>query len=139
MEYKNYRFETADIENQIAISTKNLKANMSRSDLKGYAVGVINKRLMKDPKRYLDYGMYWGELKEVLRRHGYDWGETVVSPISEVYKGENDLQTVIMADAFRNYYLDNFAIGTNSFVLNDDDPEFTVFIDESMENLAQQQ
>lgn len=136
MKYQNYRFDLAEIDKQIAENTANLKKHLSLSDLKGYALGVINRRLQKDPLRYRDYGMYWGALKEVLRRHGYEYGAPFLPFISDVYKGETDLQTIIMADAFRRMYLDNFAIGTNSFVLDPDNPEFITFVDDEMENLA---
>lgn len=136
MNYTNYRFDPKAIEQEIKTSQENLKKHMNLSDLKGYAVGVINRRLIKDPMRYRDYGMYWPALKEVLRNHGHDYGLPVYAQIAEVYKGETDLQTLIMADQFRADYLDTYAIGTNSFVLSDDDPEFISFFDEDMENRA---
>lgn len=136
MEYKNYRFDLVDVDQEVENARKNLKANLGLSDIRSYALAIINRRLLKDPKRYLDYGMYWGALKEVLRKSGYEWGDPITSPLTAVYVGETDLQTIIMADAFRNMYLNNFAIGTNSFVLDDNNPEYVTIYDEYMENLV---
>lgn len=136
MKYTNYLFEPEDINETIAEVTANLKnINIDAKDVEKYAIDVIHRRLNKDPMRYRDYGMYWGALKEVLRKHGYDFGLPVFPFISDTYKGKTDIETVVMADTFRTFYLSHYAIGTNAFVLNDLEPQIFTFIDEDMENL----
>lgn len=139
MTFTNYFFESDGIEQQIAHVTESLKQKdiLTVEDVEKYAVGVINRRLTKEPKRYRDYGPYWGALKEVLRRHGHNYGLPVYPLISDVYKGRTDMETIVMADSFRTFYLDTYMIGTNSFVLNDEEPEMYTFVDDDMEELAQ--
>lgn len=136
MAFNRYLFDQDAIAEAAEVSAANLKANRGLSDLEGFAIGVIVRRLAKDPMRYRDYGMYWAELKEVLRKHGYDYGEPVFPLVRESYRGKTDLYTIVMADEFRKYYLATWAVGTIQFVLDDDNPEYVDLIDESMERLS---
>lgn len=136
MAFTQYLFDQDAIAEAAKVSAANLKANRGFSDFEGFAVGVIKRRLDKDPLRYRDYGMYWPALKEVLRKHGYDYGEPVFPMVREVYCGKEDKFTVVMADEFRKNYLATWAVGTYQFVLDADDPVFISLIDDSMEQLS---
>lgn len=135
MALNQYLFDQDDIEVIAAEAATNLKANRGFSNFEGFAVGVINSRLQKDPLRYRDYGMYWPALKEVLRKHGFDYGDPVFPVLREVYEGKTDILTVVMADEFRKYYLATWAVGTAEFILDSDHPYFVSLIDDSMERL----
>ena len=136
MAFTQYIFDADAIQEVAVQSAASLKANRGFSDFEAFAVGVIKKRLDKDPMRYRDYGMYWAALKEVLRKHGFDYGSQVYPMVGEFYRGKNDTQTVVMADEFRKFYLANWAVGTNQFVLDEDSPEFIILIDDDMEQLS---
>ena len=135
MAFNQYLFDRDAIQEAVKQSTDNLKANKGFSDLEGYAIGVIKHRLDKDPSRYKDYGMYWAALKEVLRKHGYDYGSPILPMIRTIYCGESDIATVVMADEFRKFYLSNWAIGTSQFILDPEDPIYIDCVDDEMELL----
>lgn len=136
MAFTEYLFNEEDVTDLANQSALSLKQNRGFSDFEGFAASVIRDRLTKDPKRYLDYGVYWPALKEVLRKHGCDYGPAVFPMLRQVYSSENDTNTIVMADEFRKFYLATFAIGTSQFMLDPDDPNFINMIDDTMEALA---
>ena len=129
-------FDKSYIDGVAAIAAASLKANRGFSNFEAFAAGVIHRRLEKDPARYLDYGMYWPSLKEVLRKHGFDFGAPVYPLLKEAYRGATDLQTIVMADEFRKDYLANQFVGTRVFLLNKDTGEDFILIDDDMEQRA---
>lgn len=136
MAFTEYLYDKDSI-NEVAVQTAaNLKANRGFSNLESFAIGVIKRRLDKDPLRYRDYGMYWAALKEVLRNHGHDFGSPIFPMVRQVYCGDTDLQTIVMSDEFRKFYLATQAIGTCDFILDANNPEIISFIDDDMEALA---
>lgn len=94
-----------------------LKANKGVSDLLGYGLGVIGRRLAKDPQRYRDYGPYWWALKAVANANGFSYGETSDSVVAAEYCGVSELHTMIMADQFRTEWLEVAQVGTVNFPL----------------------
>lgn len=133
MAFTESLFNKTHIDEVAALAAASLKANRGFSNFESFAAGVIERRLAKDPARYLDYGMYWAALKEVLRKHGYDFGSPVYPLIREVYCGDSDLQTIVMADEFRKDYLATQFVGTRVFLLNKDTGEDFSLIDDDME------
>lgn len=135
MAFTEYLFDQDAIEGVAAQAAANLKANRGFSDFEGFAITVIHNRLQKEPGRYLDYGMYWAALKEVLRKHGYDYGDPVFPMLREVYCGKTDINTIVMADEFRKFYLATWAVGTSQFVLDLENPSYIDLVDDAMEQL----
>ncbi|ENV00350.1 hypothetical protein [Acinetobacter variabilis] len=133
MAFTEHLFNKAYIDEVAANAAASLKANRGFSNFEGFAAGVIQRRLEKDPARYLDYGVYWPALKEVLRKHDFDCGSPVYPLLAEVYRGDTDLQTIVMADEFRKDYLATQFVGTRMFLLNRDTGEEVALIDDEME------
>lgn len=133
MKLINYIFDDEPIKDKVQQSKDNLLKNKGETDLEGYAVGVISRRLKSNFMRYRDYGMYWPALKEVMRKHGYDYGEPYLPELAAVYCGADDLQTVVMSDEFRNYYLENFIIGSHEYTLDPDSFDMVSIIDTDIE------
>ena len=136
MKFNQYLLIESAVEGVAVTAAANLKANRGFSNFESFAVSVIARRLEKDPLRYRDYGMYWPALKEVMRKHDFDSGEPVYPMLRELYKGKNDLLTVVSADEFRKFYLATWAVGTNQFVLDSDNPEIFIIVDDAMEQLT---
>lgn len=136
MAFSEFLFDKAYIDEVAANAAASLKANRSFSNLEGFAAGVIQRRLAKDPARYLDYGVYWPALKAVLHKHGFDFGAPVYPQLCAVYCGDNDLQTIIMADEFRNDYLATQFVGTRTFLVDKETGEEIILIDDDMEGKA---
>lgn len=136
MAFNQYLFDQDAIQEAADLTAANLKANRGYSDFEGFAIGVIKRRLDKDPSRYRDYGMYWGALKEVLRKHGHDYGDPVFPLVTEAYKGKTDILTIVMAEEFRKIYLATWLVGTCQFILDDSNPEFIDLADDFMDLLV---
>ena len=49
------------------------------------------------------------------------------------YKGNTPIETLVMAEMFRDYYLKTFVIYSNQFVLDSESGEFSEIIDSDME------
>lgn len=134
--FTEFKFNSEAIKELASEKAANLKANKGYSDLTGFALSVISKRLAKDPMRYRDYGPYWWAIKDALRDEDAGMGSNDDMAVRAAYSGESLLDTVIMADQFRDFYLSTWAVGTNQFSLNADSPDIYTLEDSDMESLA---
>jgi len=133
MNYTNYRYFDQEIEALLHIKRSNVLKNTGRTDWGAFMAQVIAWRLSRDPLRYKDYGPYWWAIKPILHRYGYAVGEQEDNAtVRQVYCGEHDEATLLMADLFREDYLKSQFIGTNRFML-DNEGEFWELFDEDME------
>lgn len=137
MAYTNFLYSKSEMENRVKELTDNLKANRGFSNFESFALDVVHRRLLKDPMRYRDYGMYWPALKNIFIKKGItEFGGPIYPMISDTYCGDSDILTIVMADTFRNWYLSNYALGTCQFVLDIDSAEVVTITDEEMENFT---
>lgn len=127
MSFTEMKFDRALIEGLVKSKQAALKANKGVSDLLGYALGVIARRLAKDPLRYRDYGPYYWALKAVLNTNGYSYGAESDSVVAAEYRGITELETVIMADQFRTEWLDSAQVGTANFRLSEDGDDYVLY------------
>ncbi len=115
---------------------KELQENNPGADLLTTGIGAIKWRLDKRPLSYRQYGPYWWALKKLLINAGVAAGDTVMDEeLAAEYRGESDLETLIMADAFREIVLRMFLCDNNQYQL-DDGEEPWVLIDDEYERLA---
>ena len=136
MAFTEYLFDKELIEEATHERAASLKANKGFSDFPGFALGVFERRLAKDPLRYRDYGPYWPALKDALNQSGRDYGASDDPLVRETYRGDTLAQTLVMADEFRGLYLATQAVGTNQFVLDGESGESWVLFDPDMESRA---
>jgi len=133
MSYVNYRYRDEEIEALLKIKRSNVLKNTGQADWGTFMAHVIAWRLSHDPLRYKDYGPYWWAIKPILRQYGYAVGEHEDNAtIRQTYCGKHNEATLLMADLFREAYLQSQFIGTNRFML-DDEGEFWELFDEDME------
>ncbi|MBY0475378.1 MAG: hypothetical protein K2Q13_10025 [Nitrosomonas sp.] len=136
MKFTEYLFDADVISDIIHERKKNLVANRGFSNLLAFGLGVIAERLGKDRLRYRDYGPYWWALKDVMNANGYRLGDQSDPLIKNVYHGDNDIETMIMADEFRTEYLKSQMIHSNQFMLDSESGEFWTIFDIDMESPA---
>lgn len=105
---------------------------------------IIAARLRKNPKVYLEYGVYWWALKQLLNEQGFNFGSETDSILAARYcvfdaKGDMDKErTIVAADEFATEYRATFFVGHCQFDLSgdgDEDYRYSLF-DEDMESLA---
>lgn len=135
--FTEFKFDPVAVKELAAAKAANLKANKGFSDLKGYALAVIARRLVADPIRYRDYGPYWWAIKDLLRDNGASMGDWDDSAVRVEYRGGEAVDTLVMADHFRIVYLSTWAVGTNQFSLNADSDDTYTLEDPDMEQLAE--
>lgn len=133
MAYTEYKFDKDTIKALAAERAAALRANRGFSNLLAFGLGAVADRLRKDPRRYRDYGVYWFALKEVMNANGYNLGRQSDPIISREYRGETEVETLIMADEFRAAYLKANMIYTNQFMLDGETGEFWTLYDSDME------
>lgn len=125
--FTEYKFDPAKIGGLVAQKQAALKANKGLSDLLGFGLGVVARRLAKSPERYLDYGPYWWALKAVLNANGYSYGAESDSVVAAEYRGETDLETMVLADQFRTEFLESGQVGTCNFRLSEEGGDYTLY------------
>ena len=96
-------------------------------------VSSFAKRLAADRRRYRDYGPYWWALKDAMIAGGYNLGSQTDPLVKKAYRGDSEVETLIMADEFRTAYLKANMIYTNQFLLDAASPDFWVLYDADME------
>lgn len=130
--FTELKFDSATLKALTAQKQAALKANKGFSDLLGYGLGVVSRRLAKDPMRYRDYGPWWWSLKGVLNANGYSYGDDFDSVVAAEYCGATDLETMVAADQFRTEWLQSAQVGTSNFRLNTEGPDY-ILMDKDME------
>ncbi len=120
MPYDMHQFDPQEIAALVTERRTALKANTGLSDLAGYALGVVWRRIRREPARYRDYGPYWWAVKALLRGAGYPVDANTDPVIEAAYRGRSAAETVVMADEFRSQYLASQAVGTGVFLLSSD-------------------
>lgn len=131
--YTAYRYDPQALSERTQAKRAALKANRGMSDLLGFGLSVVDKRLRADPRRYLDYGPYWWALKDALKRAGYAYGEDTDVELAGAYRGADDAETLVAADIFREELLASSIVGTRNFVLDTDSEEWWTLFDSDME------
>jgi len=133
MNYRNYRYSNDEIEALLKIKRANVLKNTGRKDWRAFMAQVMAWRLSCDPLRYKDYGPYWWAIKPILHQYGYAVGEKIEnSIIQQTYCGKHEEATLLMAELFREDYLQTQFVGTNRFML-DNEGEYWELFDEDME------
>ena len=133
MAYNEYKFDKEIIKTLVEERAAALRANRGFSNLLAFGLGVVAERLGKDPRRYRDYGPYWWALKDALKAGGYQLGDQTDPLVKRAYRGESDVETLIMADEFRSADPTSNMIYTNQFLLDASSPDFWVLHDADME------
>lgn len=134
--FTEYKFDSKKIGGLVAQKQAALKVNKGLSDLLGYGLGVVSRRLAKDPGRYLDYGPYWWALKDLLTRSGYNYGNESDPLLVQAYRGMSDVQTLVMADQFRTEFLEENQVGTCRFRLSIEGDEYILFDADMVQRLG---
>ncbi len=111
------KYALEKIESLVAEKSAALKVNAGMSDLAGYGVGVISRRLAKDPLRYRDYGPYWWAVKRMMAAADHAMGEQFDPVVAAEYVGRADSETLVMAEMFRDENLMTRPVGSNVFTL----------------------
>lgn len=133
MAYTEYKFDKDAIKALVSERAAALRANRGFSNLLAFGLGVVAERLGKDPRRYRDYGPYWWALKDAMIAGGYNLGSQTDPLVKKAYRGDSEVETLIMADEFRTAYLKANMIYTNQFLLDAASPDFWVLYDADME------
>jgi hypothetical protein len=134
MAFTEHLFDEDEIKALARQRAAALKENRGFSDFPGFALGVIERRLAKDPLRYRDYGPYWWSLKALLIDGGRELGERDDPMVRAAYQGGTPAETIVMADEFRTRYLATQAVGTNQFILDGETGATYTLEDEDMES-----
>lgn len=93
-------------------------------------VSSFAKRLAADRRRYRDYGPYWWALKDVMNRNGHALGDQSDPLVMVQYAGQDDLQTLWMANEFRERYFigGTMAVYNERFALGvDGEPDYVLW------------
>lgn len=135
-EFTEHHFDKSEIKALVRQRADALKESRGFSDFPSYALGVIERRLQKDPARYRDYGPYWWAVKALLVESGRDMGERDDPMVRSAYRGETDSETIVMADEFRTQYLGTQAVGTSQFILDGESGNTYTLEDVDMDSLA---
>lgn len=131
--YTEFLFDSEYVKAQKEQYITNLEANQGTRDIVAYAAKVLADWLKPRPQRYRDFGPYWWAFKKLLIARGLARGETMDEEVADVYRGENDEETVVMCQLFMDLYRARFLIGTNRFHLDAESVEDYILLDPDYE------
>lgn len=109
-----------------------LERNTGKSDLAAFGAQLIADRIKQYPYSYTEFGVYWFAVKDLLNRHGYDFGDNTDEEMLAEYRGKTDAHTLVAAERFKTFYRQNYFQGTVKFTLEDDDMREWVLSDSDM-------
>ena len=133
MIYTQYLYPQDWVKEEVAAKHASIKLNVGPdADLLRFGLYCIANRLKKDPLRYRDYGPYWHAIKAAMRLIDINYGSNDDPMLREAYCGKSAVETLVMAEAFRDNYLNTFLRYNNKFVL-DNSGSWTEIIDGDME------
>lgn len=136
MAFTEHRFNREQVKASAAQLAANLEAKRGPTDFLEFAAGVIAERLERDRASYRWYGPWWWSLKDVLRRAGHDYGTQSDPLVRRAYRFDDDAETLVAADGFRNWYMATQFVGNNRFVLDPATGEHYDLWDADMEDPA---
>ena len=87
------------------------------------ALSEMSKIAMRESsKGYIRFGLYWWALKDVLMRNDdlLDIGNETNKVVGGIYKGDTDIDTLILAFIFRDWYDQSQFQGSDIFQSSDD-------------------
>lgn len=117
--FTNYLPETIDTAGRLVALLQGFMASGKPGTFDENAVRVIAQRLQQNPARYIEFGPYWWALKQVLNDAGQDLGEHGAPLVASVYKGSSPIETLVMAEAFKDLYRARWFVGTQTFELSE--------------------
>ncbi len=135
MNFTEYKFDPDWVSAEVAQKQANIKANLGEdADLLKNGLKVITGRLEKDPMRYRDYGPYWWSVKALLRVSDVSFGSNDDVLMRDAYHGRVPVETLVMAEAFRDEYLKTNLKYTNQFILDAESGNWVEIVDGDMED-----
>lgn len=135
MLYTESKYAADKVAGMVAEKAASLKANRGLSDLLGYGIGVVSRRLAANPLRYRDYGPYWWGVKRLLNDAEHAVGDEFDPVVASEYSGSNGAETLVMAEMFRDENIATRPIGSNVFTIAEG-VDYILF-DKDMEERAQ--
>jgi len=136
--YTEYKIKPEAVEAKLIEIEASVKERFGDSDILPVMLDSIMKRFAaKGIKRYTDYGPYWWALKDVLKKHGHELGDSTDEDLAYWYRGDSDVETIVMADMFRDYCLETYPIGKRDFLLDVNKPsDINNILDDDIEEMA---
>lgn len=127
-----YQFDKNEINGKLVEIKASLAENKPDAEFVEFSTSVIYQRLKKNILHYRQYGPYWWALKDVLRRQNYNVGNETDSRIEQAYQGDNDEQTIVMADLFYMNEAPRHTVDNMDWLLEKNQSDYRLF-DEDME------
>lgn len=113
-------FDTQEAWDKEVAETQEALDKKKYGPLPEFGSRTIYSRILDYPECYAEFGVYWFAVKDVLRRHGYDFGDVDDAEMREAYRGKTDGHTLIAAEEFKKMYRKTYYAGTTHFTLEDD-------------------
>ena len=124
MNFVNFKVPASDIAGRLADLRASFAASGKTGPFESYAVRVIGERMRRHPDYYVEFGPYWWAVKAVLNAAGNDMGDAGDPIVIAEYRGASDIETLVAAEAFKDYYRATFIVGTAAFDLADDGNQY---------------
>lgn len=98
-----------------------------------HLLSIVTKRLFENPRAYFNYGPYWPAVKAILLKEKRLTGRAIEPVIARIYQGEDDLETLIMAELFRSALLRRNPLGETSWCLSENHRHAWRLVDPDMD------
>ena len=107
---------------------KLLQAEMNALGVKvPVMVDVLAKRAKDMPLSYLWFSVHWWALKDVLNRHGHNFGATDDTYMREQYALSSDALTLFAAYTTSEHVVGNYLYGSREIPITDDGDTYALF------------
>lgn len=98
---------------------KELRTTLNGAGVVDKAVTVLADHLQREPQQYVAFGAYWWAVKDVLRRHGTDFGEADDEVVRADYIAKDDETVLIAAQIYKEAFYSHYFAQNRAFTLSD--------------------
>ena len=122
--FTKYKVGTEEVANRLSELQAGFAASGKPGTFEANALRVIGTRMHQHPERYVEFGPYWWAVKKALNAAGHDFGQAGDPLVAAEYRGASTVETLVAAEAFKDFYRATFIVGNSLFGLDDEGDDY---------------
>ena len=122
--FTNFKIPAAELATRLAQMQAGFKASGKPGEFEANALRVVGQRMLRAPQQYIEFGPFWWAVKAALASAGYKFGDLGDPLVAAEYCGATPSETLVAAEAFKDFYRAKFFVGTANFDLDDSGEDY---------------
>lgn len=112
-----FLYDVEELKTEANALAEKYKKNTGHSDFVRCAVDEIADRIMAEPIRYREYGVYWPSICALFRKYGKEVSQHIDSEMERIYKYDDEALLIAAAERMADWNRKNLPQGASEFDL----------------------